>query len=148
MESLQSVIELVRHEEKLQEPEGACRAREDAMRLLFEIYNGDGSKFLPWLAATDDIPADKLVFAIAVIIRTHKWKELPIPAEIHITARRIAGLDRERLIAGHYTPPPKRWPPPGYAHMVSGGLERMMLKDAHRLIGSGLDPECLPQSPA
>lgn len=146
MESLRSLIELVRHEKKIEEPEDVQRAREDAMTMLFEIYGGVGGRFEAWMISTADIPADKLVLAIAVIIRSHKWPNLPVPAEIHDVAREIAGLNLSQYRAGYYLPPPTDWPPHGKRFTVADGLLPLTLNGAQTLIGAGLDRPSLPES--
>lgn len=146
MESLRSVIELVQNEEHVKESDDLIRIREDAMKMLFAIYGGDGGQYETWMRATDTIPADKFVLAIAVIVRTHEWSTLPTPAEIYTAARKIAGLDLSRYIAGHYLPPAKKWPPYGYAYNETGQHRRLSLTGAQTLIDAGLGPLSLPES--
>lgn len=136
MDSLADVMAEIMGAPKMSREERLKRTR--LLAALFRCFNEpDQQKVEGYVAATAEIPLDKLASAVGAVIRSHVYTTVPTLAELHQAAREAAGMHREQYHAGRYLPPPRDWPPVGKRHAIHAGqLERMPSAAAQLPAGS------------
>lgn len=88
-----------------------------------------------YMQATSQIPIFWFEFALAAVLRSHHWPNVPEVADLWAAARYAAGMHRERYRAGNYLPPSREWPPDGRRHAIQFG--EFELVDDTMAIGPG-----------